>query len=77
MTMATMEEIGVQNNDEGPHEQKKPHSANYTAMESYFKALEDLICGAKQKGHTFRSKTELAYNTIKKQQEEKETQDLL
>ena len=49
MTMATMEEMGVQNNDEGPHEQKKPHSANYTAMEDvmatmvYFKALEDLI----------------------------------
>ena len=33
MTMATMEEMGVQNNDEGPCEQKKPHSANYTAME--------------------------------------------
>ena len=70
MTMATMEEMGVQNNDEGPHEQKKPHSANYTAMEdliitmAYFKASEDLICGAKQKGHTFRSKIELAYNTI-------------
>ena len=83
MTMATMEEMGVQNNDEGPHEQKKPHSANYTAMEdviitmAYFKASEDLICGAKQKGHTFRSKIELAYNTIKKQQAEKEAQDLL
>ena len=83
MTMATMEEAGVQNNDEGPHEQKKPCSANYTAMEdvmvtmAYFKASEDLICGAKQKGHTFRSKIELAYNTIKKQQEEKEAQDLL
>ena len=83
MTMATMEEMGVQNNDEGPHEQKKPHSPNYTAIEdvmvtmAYFKALEDLICGAKQKGHTFRSKIELAYNTIKKQQEEKEAQDLL
>ena len=83
MTMATMEETGVQNNDEGPHEQKIPHSANYTAMEdvmvtmAYFKASEDSICGAKQKGHTFRSKIELAYNTIKKQQEEKEAQDLL
>ena len=33
MTMATMEETGVQNNDEFPHEQKKPCSANYTAME--------------------------------------------
>ena len=49
MTMVTMEEMGVQNNDEGPHEQKKPHSTNYTAMEdvmvtmAYFKALEDLI----------------------------------
>ena len=32
---------------------------------------------AKQKGHTFRSKIELVYNTIKKQQEEKEAQDLL
>ena len=59
-----MEEMGVQNNDEGPHEQKKPHSANYTTMEdvmvtmAYFKALEDLICGAKQKGHSFRSKIE-------------------
>ena len=31
--MATMEEMGVQNNDEGPREQKKPRSANYTAME--------------------------------------------
>ena len=76
--MATMEEMGVQNNYEGPREQKKPHSANYTAMEdvmvtmAYFKSLEDLICGAKQKGCTFRSKIELAYNTIKKQQEEKE-----
>ena len=39
---------------------------------AYFKASEDSICGAKQKGHTFRSKIELAYNTIKKQQEEKE-----
>ena len=81
--MATMEETGVQNNDEGPHEQKKPCSANYTVMEdvmvtmAYFKASEDSICGAKQKGHTFRSKIELAYNTIKKQQEEKEAQDLL
>ena len=44
---------------------------------AYFKALEDLICGAKQKGHTSRSKIELAHNTIKKQQEEKEAQDLL
>ena len=49
MTMVTMEETGVQNNDEGPHEQKKPCSANYTAMEdvmvtiTYFKALEDSI----------------------------------
>ena len=66
-----------------PCEQKKPQSSNYTAMEdvmmtmAYFKALEDLICGAKQKGHTFRSKIELSYNTIKKQQQEKETQDLL
>ena len=83
MTMATMEEMGVQNNDEGPCEQKKPCSANYTAMEdvmvtmAYFKALENSICGAKQKGHTFRSKIELAYNTIKKQQEGKEAQDLL
>ena len=83
MTMASMEETGVQSDDEGPCEQKKPHSANYTAMEdvmvtmAYFKALEDSICGAKQKGHTFRSKIELAYNTIKKQQEEKEAQDLL
>ena len=83
MTMATMEETGVQNNDEGPHEQKKPHSANYTAMEdvmvtmAYFKASEDSICGAKRKGHTFRSKIEVAYNTIKKLQEEKEEQDLL
>ena len=72
MTMATMEEMGVQSNDEGPHEQKKPHTANYTAMEdvivtiAYFKASEDLICGAKQKGHTFRPKIELAYYTIKK-----------
>ena len=33
MTMATMEETGVQNYKEGPHEQKKPHNANYTAME--------------------------------------------
>ena len=33
MTIATMEEMGVQNNDEGPCEQRKPHSANYTAME--------------------------------------------
>ena len=57
MTMATMEEMGVQNNDEvkGPCEQKKPCSANYTAMEdvmvtmAYFKASEDSICGAKQK----------------------------
>ena len=70
--MATMEETGVQNNNEGLHEQKKNHSANYTAMEdvmvtmAYFKASEDLICGAKQKGHTFRSKNELAYNRIKK-----------
>ena len=76
MTMATMEETGVQNN-EGPHEHKKTCSANYTAMEdvmvtvAYFKASEDLICVDKQKGHTFRSKIELAYNTIKKQQEEK------
>ena len=82
MTVATMEEMGVQNNDEGPCEQKKPCSANYTAMEdvmvtmAYFKASEDSICGAKQKGHTFRSKIELAYNTIKKQQKEKEAQDL-
>ena len=38
----------------------------------YFKASEDLICGVKQKGHTFRSKIEMAYTTIKKQQEEKE-----
>ena len=81
--MATMEETGVQNTDEGPCEWKKPHSANYTAIEdvmvtmTYFKASEDLIYGAKQKGHTFRSKIELAYNTIKKQQEEKEAQDLL
>ena len=81
--MATMEEMGVQNNDEGPHEQKKPRSANYTAMEdvmvtmAYFKALEDSICCAKQKGHTFRSKIELTHNTIKKQHEEKEAQDLL
>ena len=80
MTMATMEETGVQKNDEGPQEQKKPCSANYTAMEdvmvtmAYFKAL---ICGAKQKGHTFRSKIELAYNAINKQQEGKEAQDLL
>ena len=44
---------------------------------AYFKASEYSICGAKQKGHTFRSKIELAYNTIKKQQEEKEAQDLL
>ena len=78
-----LEETGVQNNDEGPCEQKKPHSASYTAMEdvmvtmAYFKASEDLICGAKQKGHTFRSKIELAYNTIKKQEEETEAQDLL
>ena len=49
MTMATKEEMGVQNNDDGPHEQKKPHSAYYTAMEdvmvtmAYFKALEDSI----------------------------------
>ena len=83
MTMATMEEMGVQNNEEGPHEQKKPHSAKYTGMENvmvtmaYFKASEDSICGAKQKGHTFRSKIELAYDTIKKQQEEKEAQELL
>ena len=62
MTMATMEEMGVQNNDEGPCEQKKLCSANYTAMEdvmvtmAYFKASEDSIRGAKQKGHTFRSK---------------------
>ena len=53
MTMATMEEMGMQNNDEGPHEQKKPCSANYTAMEdvmvtmAYFKALEDLILWCK------------------------------
>ena len=64
--MATMEEMGVQNNDEGPCEQKKPHSANYTAMDdvmvtmAHFNALEDSICGAKQKGNTFRSKIELA-----------------
>ena len=83
MTMVTMEERGVWNNDEGPCEQKKPHSANYTAMEdvmvtlAYFKASEDLSCGVKQKGHTFRSKIELAYNTIKKQQKGKEAQDLL
>ena len=70
--MATMERMGVQSNDEGPHEQKKPHTANHTAMEdvmvtmAYFKTSEDLICGAKQKGHTFRSKIELTYNTIKK-----------
>ena len=70
--MATMEEMDVQNNDEGLCEQKKPFSANYTAMEdvmvtmAYFKALEDSICGAKQKGHTLRSKIELAYNTINK-----------
>ena len=44
---------------------------------AYFKASEDLICHAKQKGHTFRSIIELAYNTIKKQQEEKEAQDFL
>ena len=44
---------------------------------AYFKAMEDSVCGAKQKGHTFRSKIELAYNTIKKQQEEKEAQDIL
>ena len=75
--------MGVQNNDEDPHEQKIPHSANNTATEDVmvtmanFKAFEDSICGAKQKGHTFRSKIELAYNTIKKQQEEKEAQDLL
>ena len=81
--MATMEEMGAQNNDEGPCEQKKPCSANYTAMEDvmatmdYFKALEDSVCGAKQKGHTFRSKIELGHNTIKKQQEEKEAQDFL
>ena len=49
MTMATMEEMGVQNNDEGPPEQKNPCSVNYTAMEdvmvtmAFFKALEDLI----------------------------------
>ena len=43
----------------------------------YFKASEDSICGAKQKGHTFRSKIELTYNTIKKEQEEKEAQNLL
>ena len=43
----------------------------------YFKASEDSICGAKQKGHTFRSKIELAYYTIKKEQEEKEAQNLL
>ena len=55
MTMATMEEMGVQNNDEGPCEQKKRCSANYTAMKdvmvtmAYFKASEDSICGAKQK----------------------------
>ena len=39
---------------------------------AYFKASEDLICGAKQKGCIFRSKIELAYNTSNKQQEEKE-----
>ena len=83
MTMAAMEEMGAQNNNEGACEQKKPHSANYTAMEdvmvtmAYFKASEDSICAAKQREHTFRSKIELAYNTIKKQQEEKEAQDLL
>ena len=83
MTMGTMEEMSVQNIDEDPCEQKKPCSANYTAMEDvmvtmvYFKTSEDSICGAKQKGHTYRSKVELAYNTIKKQQEEKEAQDLL
>ena len=43
---------------------------------AYFKASEDLICGAKQKEHTLRSKIELVYNTIKKQQEEKEAQGL-
>ena len=53
--MAAMEETGVQNNDEGPHKQKKPHSANSTAMDdvmvtmAYFKASEDSICGVKQK----------------------------
>ena len=37
------------------------------------------MCDLRRKnGHTtFRSKIELAYNTIKKQQEEKEAQDLL
>ena len=76
--MATMEEMGVQNSDEGPFEQKKPHSANYTAMEdvmvttAHFKALKDSICGAKQKENTFRSKIELATIQYKKQQEEKE-----
>ena len=45
--MATIEETGVQNNDEGPHEQKKPCNANYTAMEdvmvtmAHFKASEE------------------------------------
>ena len=64
--MATMKEMGMQSNNEGPHEQEKPCSANYTGMEdvmvtmAYFKASEDLICGAKQEGHTFRSKIELA-----------------
>ena len=43
---------------------------------AYFKALEDFLV-AKQKGHPIRSKIELAYNTVKKQQEEKEAQDLL
>ena len=38
-------------------------------MMAYFKASEDSIL--------WRSKIELAYNTIKKQQEEKEAQDLL
>ena len=36
-----------------------------------------MICGAKQKGDTCRSQIELAYNTLKKQQEEKDAQDLL
>ena len=57
MTMATMEEMGVQNNDDGPHEQKKPHSTNYIAMEdvmvtmAYFKALEDFLCCQTERTH--------------------------
>ena len=53
------------------------HMEDVMVTMAYFKAPEDSICGAKQKGHTFRSKIEQAYNTIKKQQEEKEAQDLL